>query len=97
MMYKDKEAIFINTDNKCGSFAYLLSTLCHEMIHCYDMNFGSLSNKTRSLIENGVPTNVIDYTSHFTPVFKSKSILMKQESNLTMRISGNDKSFTELN
>ena len=78
MMRKDTEAIFINTDDHLhGTFAYLLSTTCHEMIHCYDMNFGTLATKTLDLVEKRAPLDVISYTSHFTPCFKEKSKLMK--------------------
>ena len=98
LMRKLRDGIFINNDDHhYGTFAYLMSTLCHEMIHCYDMNFGTLPNKTLDLLEKRAPIEVISYTSHFTPCFKDKRILMKNESGLTMRISGDDKSFDELN
>lgn len=78
MMRKNSEVIFVNTDDhQHGTFAYLLSTLCHEMIHCYDLNFKTLATKTLDLIEKGAPSEVISYTSHFTPCFKEKSKLMK--------------------
>lgn len=97
-MLKLKDAIFINIGtHTSGTFAYLLTTLCHEMIHCYDMNFGTLAEKTLQLIECDAPMDVIDYTSHFTPCFKNKSKEMKQETGLNIRISGNDKSFEQLN
>ena len=98
LMRKLRDGIFINNDDHCiGTFAYLMSTLCHEMIHCYDMNFGTLANKTLDLLDKGASMEVISYTSHFTPCFKDKKTLMKNESGLTMRIAGNDKSFEELN
>ena len=98
LMRKLRDGIFINNDDhNNGTFAYLMSTLCHEMIHCYDMNFGTLANKTLDLLEKGAPMEVISYTSHFTPCFKDKKTLMKNESGLTMRTSGDNKSFEQLN
>ena len=98
MMKKNRDAIFLNTEGHSkGTFAYLLSTLCHEMIHCYDMNFGTLPAKTLDLLEKKAPMEVISYTSHFTPCFKDKKTLMKNESGLTMRTTCEGKSFEELN
>jgi len=38
---------FINIENnKYATFAYMLKVMAHEMLHCYDMNFGVLSMLT---------------------------------------------------
>ena len=40
-----KDGIFVNVESrKFASFSYIAQALCHEMIHAYDMHFGSLFN-----------------------------------------------------
>ena len=59
---KHKEAIFINTDDHMFAvFGYAIATLCHEMIHCYDANYGTLLPYTASLVKRKAPSDVINY------------------------------------
>ena len=93
-----KNGIFINTEtNKCSTFAYAASNICHEMIHVYDMYFGKLYNYVIWAINNGAPVEVIDYNSHKTSVFKQKKGEFETMTNIPIEDAGNDYSFEKFN
>lgn len=92
-----KDAIFINIGSyKTASCAYILAAVCHEMIHAYDAHFGQLLQVTNTLIKHRTSSDDISYMSHFTPIFKQKSTDMKNDTNITIPITGNDIDFNEL-
>lgn len=93
-----KNGIFINTD--CGSKAtlpYLISTICHEMIHCYDCLYGHLLQMTQYCILHGCVEDEISDESHFTPIFKEKSKMMKDKNGITIHNNADGKSFEDFN
>lgn len=93
-----RNGIFINLDyGKKAVLPYLISTICHEMIHCYDCIKGKLLQMTAYCLSVGCDADEISYESHFTPIFKEKSVEMKNKHGITINITANDKSFDELN
>ena len=93
-----RNGIFINLDyGKKAVLPYLISTICHEMIHCYDCIKGQLLQMTVYCLSIGCDASEISYESHFTPVFKEKSTEMKNKHGITINVTADDKSFDELN
>ena len=93
-----RNGIFINLDyGKKAVLPYLISTICHEMIHCYDCIKGHLLQMTAYCLSIGCNADEISYESHFTPIFKEKSAEMKNKHGITINVTANDKSFDELN
>lgn len=95
---KLKEGIFINTcENIKSTCSYMIQTLLHEMIHSYDTNFGTLLSYTIWALNHGALPKIIDYNSHFTKIFKQKKAEIKMDSNIDIRIRGDNLNFDELN
>lgn len=93
-----KNGIFVNTSsNKYSTFAFAASSLCHEMIHVYDMYFGTLYGYTSWMINNGAPPEVIDYNSHLTKVFKNMQQKFETETNIKILKDGANYSFDKYN
>ena len=89
-----RSGIFINLDyGKTAVLPYLISTICHEMIHCYDWLYGHLIRMTIDLVNLKCNEDEISYESHFTPTFKEKSKEMKMNNGITINITADNKSF----
>lgn len=62
------EIIMLNGTNlKDYAFAFTAATLCHEMIHAYDMRFGEYKDAFLIQLMHGIHVNF-----HSTPTFKRK-------------------------
>ena len=97
-MISTKNGIFINIDSGHKvAFPYLLTTLFHEMLHCYDGLYGTLFPFTALLLEKGYKVSEISWKSHFTPTFNQKAKNMMKKHGLSILLSGNDENFEELN
>jgi len=93
-----KNGIFVNLDYGTKAvILYLVSTICHEMIHCYDCLKGHLLQMTAYCLSVGCDEDEISYESHFTPVFKEMSSKMKNENGMTINITAEGRKFDELN
>lgn len=70
---------FFVGDGSDAAFIYMVTTLCHEMIHQYDLHFGSY--KRTWLFEKAIRRKV-DF--HTTPTFEAK---MKEAEKLGIKIT----------
>lgn len=95
---KIADGMFLNIGGHAyAECAYVISSLCHEMIHCYDANFSHLIQWTEWMLNNGHTSDEINDGSHFTDTFEQKSGEMKDRNGISIRISGDDMNFEELN
>lgn len=97
-LVKVSDGMFLNVGNhRYAECAYMISSLCHEMIHCYDANFSYLLKWTEWMLNNGHTQDEINDGSHFTNTFDQKCKEMKSKNGITIQISGNNMDFEELN
>lgn len=97
-LFKGPDNIFLNNDgHKFASCAYVVKALCHEMIHCFDANYGSLIMQTEVLLNKRYSQEQIDLASHYTPIFKKVWTTMKNEHGIEIPICGDDLDFEEIN
>lgn len=87
----ESERIFVNISNGKMTFAFLASSVCHEMIHQYDAHFGDVAKIYKNQELTGQEVDI-----HTTAVFMKKMELANRNM-LTVIPNGSGMSFAELN